>query len=84
LARSDADHLEALKTARDAIADGIASGRLTVMYMIRGRQHQVEATTDALRRLEDSIAIYERKAARSNRSTFRLAHLQRPRPTDRC
>lgn len=79
MALSDADHLEALKTARDAIVAGIAAGRLTVMYMIRGRQHQVEASTDALKRLEESIQIYERKAARSNRSTFRLARLQRPR-----
>jgi hypothetical protein len=50
LALSDADNLEALKTARDAIVAGIAAGRLTVMYMIRGRQHQTEASTDALRR----------------------------------
>jgi hypothetical protein len=79
LALSDADNLEALKTARDAIVAGIAEGRLTVMYMIRGRQHQTEASTDALRRLEDVIQIYERKAARATNKTFRLARLQRPR-----
>jgi hypothetical protein len=81
LSLSDADHLEALKTARDAIVAGIAAGRLTVMYMIRGRQHQTEASTDALRRLEESILIYERKLARSSNRTFRLGVLQRPRPT---
>jgi hypothetical protein len=62
LARSDADHLEALKTARDAIADGIAAGRLTVDYMIRGRRTTTEASTDALQRIEEQILIYERKA----------------------
>jgi hypothetical protein len=79
LALSDSDHLEALKTARDAIVAGIAEGRLTVDYMIRGRRHTVEASTDALLRIEQSIEIYERKAARGSRSTFRLASLQRPR-----
>jgi hypothetical protein len=79
LALSDADNLEALKTARDAIVAGIAAGRLTVMYMIRGRQHQTEASTDALRRLEDLIQTYERKASRATNKTFRLARLQRPR-----
>jgi hypothetical protein len=79
LARSDADHLDALKTARDAIADGIASGRLTVDYMIRGRRHTTQASTDALQRLEQQILIYERKLARGTRSTYRLARLQRPR-----
>jgi hypothetical protein len=79
LALSDADNLEALKTARDAIVAGIAAGRLTVMYMIRGRQHQTEASTDALRRIEELIQTYERKAARATNKTFRLARLQRPR-----
>ena len=79
MALSDADNLEALKTARDAIVAGIAAGRLTVMYMIRGRQHQAEASTEALNRIEELIQLYERKAARSTRSTFRLARLQRPR-----
>jgi hypothetical protein len=82
LALSDSGHLEALKTARDAIVDGIAAGRLTVSYMIRGRQHQTEASTDALKRLEDSILIYERKLGRSTNKTFRLASLQRPRLRD--
>lgn len=81
MANSDAAHLEALKTARDAIVAGIAAGRLTVDYMIRGRRHTVEASTEALKRLEDSIAIYERKDSRSTRKTFRLASLQRPRGT---
>lgn len=82
MANSDASHLEALKTARDAIVAGIAAGRLTVDYMVRGRRHTVEASTQALLRIEESIEIYERKAARSTRSTFRLASLQRPRGRD--
>lgn len=82
MARSDAEHLEALKTARDAIADGIAQGRLTVDYTIRGRRHTTEASTEALKRLEDSIEIYEAKAARGSRKVFRLASLQRPRGRD--
>jgi hypothetical protein len=82
VALSDADHLEALKTARDAIVLGIAEGRLTVDYMLRGKRHTVEASTEALLRLEQSISIYERKAARSGRGTFRLASLQRPRGRD--
>lgn len=82
MARSDAEHLEALKTARDAIADGIAAGRLTVDYMIRGRRHTVEASTEALERLERSIQIYEAKAVRGSRKVFRLASLQRPRGRD--
>jgi hypothetical protein len=72
LALSDSDHLEALKTA----------GRLTVDYMIRGRRHTVEASTEALLRIEESIEIYERKAARGTRRTFRLASLQRARGRD--
>jgi hypothetical protein len=82
LAASDSDHLEALKTARDAIVAGIAAGRLTVDYMIRGRRHTVEASTEALLRIEESIEIYERKASRAARRTFRLASLQRARGRD--
>lgn len=81
LAASDAGFLEELKTARDAIVAAIAGGRTTVDYMIRGRRHVNEAPTEALLRIEELIDIYERKAARSGRSTFRLARLQRPRGT---
>ncbi len=82
MAAADSTHLEALKTARDAIVAGIAAGRLTVDYMIRGRRHTVEASTEALLRLEEAIQIYERKVSRASRGTFRLASLQRARGRD--
>lgn len=82
MAAADSAHLEALKTARDAIVAGIAAGRLTVDYMIRGRRHTTEASTEALLRLEDVIRIYERKVARASGGTFRLVSLQRPRGRD--
>lgn len=79
MARSNADHLEALKTARDAIVDGIAAGRLTIEYQIRGRTHVTADPVNALKNLEASIQMYESKAARDNRQVFRVAALRRPR-----
>lgn len=75
MARSDAEHLEALKTARDAVVDGLAAGESTVSYTIRGRVHEVEPSSKLLNELEKSIEIYERKVARPSR--HRLAKLKR-------
>jgi hypothetical protein len=82
LALSDADHLEALKTARDSIVAQMASGRLTIDYMIRGRRHTTRAPDEALRVIEEQIERYEAKASRGSRKVFRLASLQRPRGRD--
>jgi hypothetical protein len=79
MARSNSAHLDALKTARDAIVDGIAAGRLTIEYTIRGRTHVTSDPVNALKNLEASIAIYESKVARDNRQVFRVASLRRPR-----
>jgi hypothetical protein len=79
MARDASAQLEALYTARDAITDGIAAGRLTVEYEIRGRKHVVTDPISALERLERTIAIYERKATNASKSPFRLGSLQRSR-----
>jgi hypothetical protein len=79
MSRSDADHLEVLKIARDAIADGIAAGRLTIEYEVRGKKHTVTDPVKALENIEGSIEAYESKTARRSRSPFRGAQLRRPR-----
>lgn len=82
MARSDSANLEALKTARDAIIDGIAEGRATVKYKIGNREHEVEPSSKVLANLEDLIQMYESKVSRSSTGgMFRLAKIQRPRGT---
>jgi hypothetical protein len=82
LALSDSGHLEALKTARDAIVDGIAAGRLTVSYMIRGRQHQTKRRPTRSSGWKTRSSSTSAKLGRSTNKTFRLASLQRPRLRD--
>lgn len=77
MARTDAAHLEALKIARDAVVDGLASGESTVSYTIRGRTHMVEPSSKLLKSLEESIDLYEQKVDRAATSPFRLAKLNR-------
>ncbi len=75
---SDADHLEALRTARDAIATAIAGGQLTLSYTVRGRTHDVANPVQALEQIETSIALYERKVNRQSRPRLRPVSLSRP------
>ncbi len=82
MASSDADALNALKTARDAILAAIAGGSLTVEYTLGGETVRVEASTEALSRIESLIATYTRKASRASRSPFRVASLRRAAPRD--
>ena len=77
MARTDAAHLEALKTARDAVVDGLATGQATVSYTIRGRTHTVQPSGQLLKDLEASIAVYENKVNRSSTSRYRVAKLNR-------
>jgi hypothetical protein len=77
MANSAASHLEALKTARDAIVAAIAEGQLTVMYRLGRREVTVSDPVLALERIERSIEIYEKKASRAATSPFRLAKLGR-------
>jgi hypothetical protein len=80
MANSNAAHLEELKMARDAITAAIIDGRLTVEYTIRGRKHRMEASTEALQRLEEMIQQYEERvlAVSAAGSRFTLASLSRP------
>ena len=77
MANSDATHLEALRTARDAITAAIAEGQLTVSYAIGRRTVTVEANTEALERLEGLIDSAESKASRAAGGAMRLARLRR-------
>lgn len=79
MARSNAEHLEALKTARDAIVDGMAEGRLTIEYQIRGRVHRTSDPGATLKSLDALIEAASRRAARDSRSTYRVATIQRAR-----
>jgi hypothetical protein len=82
MANSDADHLEALKTARDAIVAGMQAGRLTITYQIGGRLHTVSDPVMALRNLEQMISQYQLMADRGNRSPFRPARISRAGGTE--
>lgn len=77
MASSDADALNNLKTARDAILAAIAGGSLTVSYSFGNETVTVEASTAALERIENLIGVYTRKATRSARSPFRVVSLRR-------
>ncbi len=74
MAASDASHLEALKTARDAITLGLASGASVVEYEIRGRRVRREPSASLLRDIEELIQLYESKT-RVNRSRFKVVKL---------
>ena len=77
MASSDAQTLTNLQTARDAILAAIAGGLLTVSYSLGNETHTVEASTAALQRIEELIAIYTRKASRASQSPFRPVALRR-------
>ncbi|HWB13333.1 MAG TPA: hypothetical protein VG826_29175 [Pirellulales bacterium] len=77
MSRSDADTLEQLKLARDAIIAGMIDGRLTVEYQLAGEMHTVEPSTQALNRLEALINTYTRKANQDSKSPIRVASLSR-------
>ncbi len=78
---SNAAYLEALKTARDAIVAGIAAGRLTVTYKIRNREHTTSDPVLALKRIDESIDIIEKKVSRATTSPYRLASMSPARGT---
>lgn len=68
---SDADHLEQLKLARDAITAGLLEGAPVVEYWIRGRKCRREPTKELLDTIESQIETYESKSARSSASILR-------------
>jgi hypothetical protein len=79
MANSDAQVVEAIKTARDSVIAQIASGAILVEYEIRGRRVRNADPTESLTRLQGLLDIYERRATRGSSSPFKLASLQRPR-----
>lgn len=77
MANSDAAHLEALKTARDAIVAALAEGAVVVRYKVNNREVEREASSSVLAELEKAISIYERKVSRAATSPMRVASLGR-------
>lgn len=77
MSQTDAQVLEDLKTARDAVLSAIAEGRMTVRYRIGNREHQTLDPMAALKGLEDLIERYETKTNRDSTSARNLAKLTR-------
>ena len=75
--QTDAQVLDDLKTARDAVLSAIAEGRMTVRYRIGNREHQTLDPMSALNSLETLIERYETKANEDSSSARNLAKLTR-------
>lgn len=75
MALSDADYLEQLKLARDAlVANLIEDSEAIITLTIRGRTKTVADPAAELQRLQDLINVLERKA---NPSHNRVVSLRR-------
>lgn len=70
---TDAQVLEDLKTARDAVVAAIAEGRLTIRYKIGSKEHETKDPIAALNGLETLIERYETKANRDTSSARNYA-----------
>ena len=66
--QTDAQVLDDLKTARDALLSAVAGGRMTVRYKIGTREHETKDPVAALKGIEDLIEMYETKANRDSGS----------------
>lgn len=71
--QTDAEVLEDLKTARDAVLSAIAEGRRTVRYKLGNQEHEMADPFGALDRLEKLIERYETKANRDSGSARNYA-----------
>lgn len=58
-----------LETAMLAVSAALASGKVTVSYTIRGRQHTVKPSDEVLDNLEKLHARFSRKASKRGRWT---------------
>lgn len=75
--QTDAQVLDDLKTARDAVLAAIAEGRLTVRYKIGNREHETKDPIAALDGLENLIERYETKSNSDDTSARNLVKITR-------
>ena len=71
MAKSDADHLEALKAQRDLLVAELS--KLTKGFRIRNREQQIDSASSRLKDVEEMIETYEGRIKSNQRWTSRGA-----------